>query len=110
MAKVQNLYIDQGADFSITFNMQNDDTTPYDLTNCTITSYLKKSYTANTHYSFNIGTLDTSGNITLSLTPVQTSNVISGNYLYDVYLYVPSANTTTKLVEGTVYVSPQVSK
>jgi hypothetical protein len=49
------------------------------------------------------------GIITLSLTANQTANMVGGRYVYDVEL-TDASNSISRIVEGIVTVTPQVTR
>lgn len=53
--------------------------------------------------------LTNSGNITLSLDPTVTSRIRAGDYVYDLEL-VSSGGQVTRLLEGTVKVTPEATR
>lgn len=108
MAGIQNLVIDQGTTFDITINVTLDDGSEKDLTDYTVSSQIRKSYYTNTYTAFTTSKQNLSGEITLSLTPTQTSALKAGRYVYDVE--IASVDETVRIVEGIVTVTPEVSR
>jgi hypothetical protein len=107
MATKANLVIDQGATFSTTLNLQDEYGSPLDLEGYTANSQMRKWYTSsNASATFTTGVAN--GVITLSLTANQTSNLTSGRYVYDVE--INSGTTISRVVEGIVTVTPQVTR
>ena len=49
------------------------------------------------------------GQLILSLTPAQTSNIVAGRYVYDTEL-VDAANSVIRLMEGIATVTPEVTR
>ena len=113
-AAYQDLYIEQGATFSLLISVDDLSGADFGLNNGMAVSRLKKSYSSNTVASFTT-TLDTSsGRVGLYLTSANTANITPGKYVYDTILSLPSdnigeANTVFRLLEGRVIVSPIVS-
>ena len=58
--------------------------------------------------SFTVTLTEATGEVKLSLTDAQTSNIVAGRYVYDVL--VTSSNVTTRIVEGIVTVTPGVTR
>lgn len=108
MAKKQNIVVDQGTSFNTTISMYADDGSVLNLTGYTCSSKIKKSYTSINSISFATSISGNDGIITLSLTPEQTANVSYGRYLYDVEL-IDSSNNVTRVIEGIVTITPQVT-
>ena len=108
MATVQNITIDQGTTFSLTITLTNDDGTAKVLTDYTVAAQLRKSYYTNTYTSFTTAKVDLTGELTISLSAAQTSNVKAGRYVYDIEL--TSSAETLRILEGIVTVTPEVTK
>lgn len=108
MAGIQNLVVDQGTSFEITINVTLDDGSEKDLTDYTVSSQIRKSYYTNTYTDFTTAKVDLTGEITLSLTPTQTSALKAGRYVYDVE--ISSDEETVRIIEGIVTVTPEVTR
>jgi len=108
MATVQNITIDQGTTFSLTLTLTNDDGTAKDLSDYTVSSQLRKSYYTSTYTAFTTATVDSTGELTISLTAAQTSNIKAGRYVYDIE--ISSSAETLRVLEGIVTVTPEVTK
>lgn len=115
MAVTFNTTIDQGADWYITFVYENPDGTPVNITNYTAALQMRTSPLAKTAVltltTSNAGLTITgnSGTINAHATNVQTSAITNGKYAYDLEITSPSG-VVTRLVQGTVEVSPQVTR
>jgi len=111
MAAKANIIIDQGTDFSTTLTVTGDDGSVTDLTGYSANGHIRKHYTSSTATVFDIsfGTPRTDGQVTISLGRSVTENMEAGRYVYDVEL-TSSANSRSRLVEGVVTVTPQVTK
>lgn len=110
MAAIANLYVDQGATFSTSVLVTNDDGTAFDLTSHTVAAQLRKSYSSSSKTDFTATIADpaTAGQINLKLTATQTGALEEGRYVYDVEVTLET--TVTRVLEGLVTVSPQVTK
>lgn len=108
MAQKVNLVIDQGTTFSTTFDIKDDAGAPLDLSTYTASAQIRKHYTSTNAVSFTV-TANSSGVISLSLNSNATSNLTAGRYVYDVELVAPG-NTTSRIVEGIVTLTPQVTR
>jgi len=111
MAQKANIIIDQGTDFSTTLTVTDDNGNVTDLTGYSANGHIRKHYTSTTATVFTttFGSPRSDGQVTISLTRTQTGNMTAGRYVYDVEL-TSSANTRSRLVEGIVTVSPEVTK
>jgi len=108
MATVQNLVIDQGTTFSFTFSIQNADGTDKDLSDYSVASQIRKSYYTNTKVDVTTDTIPLEGEVTISLTAEETSNIKAGRYVYDVE--INSSFETLRVLEGIVTVTPEVTR
>lgn len=112
MSAYVELYIDQGATFSSVITMVDD------LTNSAVnvSGYSAQSQIRRSPYSANITanlvcTISdaANGQITLSLDSANTSNIQSGRYLFDV-LVTDTNDVVTRILEGTMTVTPQITR
>lgn len=108
MAQKLNLIIDQGSTFSTSFTVNDDAGSPIDFTGYSGSAQIRKHYTSTNAVSFTVSA-NSSGGVTLTLNSNSTANIEAGRYVYDVELIAP-ANTTSRVVEGIVTVTPQVTK
>ena len=111
MGAVANLYIDQGSTFSTTVYVKNDDETAFDLTAHTAAGQIHKSYSTSTKVDFTLEIADpaTLGQINASLTATQTATLEEGRYVYDIEV-TSTSGTVTRVLEGIITVSPQVTR
>lgn len=108
MAVKTNLVIDQGATFLINLDISDMSDTPVDLTGFTASSQMRKTYSSSTSTAFTASINTTSSSVVLEMTASQTASLASGRYVYDVELR--SGNTVSRIVEGIVTVTPQVTR
>lgn len=110
MATIAYLDIDQGSDFSAVMELENDNSTPMNLSGFSVYSQFRKSYGSTVAYSFNAVVLNASqGTIKLSLSGIASSNIKPGRYLYDVEI-ISSTSVKTRVVEGIVTINPEITK
>jgi len=109
---IVNMVIEQGSDFTKTFNLKTSDGSPLDLSSYNFFVKMRKwSDSAGfisfaTTYSGN----PTLGNLTISLTNSQTGIITSGRYNYDVIIAnIGISSTKTKVRTGQITVNPTVS-
>jgi len=112
MAAYVELFMDQGATFNNVINLSDDLTNA----NINISGYIVRSQMRRSYYSANASanltcqiTNASTGEITISLESNETANIKSGRYLFDIQVTTPS-NTTVRLLEGIVTVTPRVTK
>jgi hypothetical protein len=112
MSAYVELFLDQGTTFNNVINLTDDVTnTPINISGYTATSQLRRSYYS-ANASANITCTITNaanGELTLSMTPANTANLKPGRYVFDVKT-VDGSNTTSRVLEGVITVTPQVSK
>jgi hypothetical protein len=108
-AAYTNLYLEQGTTFTTTITLDDVYGDIYDLNGYIASSQIRKSYyssnaTAIFSTSINVG----QGTITLELSSATTANIAAGRYVYDTV--ISANNTTTRILEGIVDVSPRVTR
>lgn len=112
MAAYAELYLDQGTTFNNVINLTDDVTNAYiNVSGYTVRSQMRRSY-----YSQNASATITctitdapNGEITMSMTAANTSNIKAGRYLFDVET-VDRAGTTSRILEGIITVTPEVTR
>jgi hypothetical protein len=105
------LTIDQGATFETTLDLIADDGTAINVAGYVFSGQIRKSYYS-TNATANLDiTISNSanGNVIISLNSATTANISAGRYLYDVKM-TDTANVVTRIVEGIITVTPQVTK
>lgn len=105
------LTVDQGATYETTLDLIADDGTAINVAGYVFSGQIRKSYysksaTANLTISV---TNAATGNVMMSLNAATTANIKAGRYLYDVKM-IDTANVTTRIVEGIITITPQVTK
>lgn len=103
----KNIVIDQGTTFSNTFILLDSNNEPLVVSGYSARAQLRKHYLSNTSVSF--GCVLSNGEVVLSLTDIQTSNLVSGRWVYDIEL-VDGSNTVSRVYEGIVSITPEVTK
>lgn len=110
-AAYTNLYVEQGTSFSTTITLDDVYGSIYDLTGFVAISQIRKSYySANATASFVTFVANTTGVITLSLDASVTANIPAGRYVYDTLIIDSTHNTTTRVLEGLIEISPGVTR
>jgi hypothetical protein len=109
MAAIANLFVDQGTTFNTSVLVTNDAGSEFDLTGYSVAAQLRKSYSSSTATDFTTAVSEpaTAGQINLTLSATQTG-ALEGRYVYDVE--VTKDGIVTRVVEGLVTISPQVTK
>lgn len=110
MAIISNLYIDAGSTYSNIITVAASNGQALNLTGYTVRSQLRKSYQSSVAFPFEATIHDgTGGKIRLQLTDEQSAAIPAGRWLYDVEITSP-LGATTRVVEGIVTVSPQITQ
>lgn len=110
MAEFVELTLEQGATFTTTINVNENDGTPKDLSSYTARSQMRKSYYATTAKDFTLTkTNAVGGELTMSMTAANTANLTPGRYVYDVEIE-DTGGTVTRIFEGIVVVMPGVTR
>ena len=110
-----NLTIEQGATFSRVITWTNSAGTQIDLTDYSVASQIRYKHSSETAIVDFTATItdDVNGEITISLTDTQTSalnpNTSASKYVWDMEL-TSSGGQVTRLLEGSVEVSPEVTR
>lgn len=110
MATKANLIVDQGASYSTTVTVTDDNGDVVDITNYTGTAQMRKSFTSSSATSFSVSLGGVEGSITLALTANSTANLVAGRYVYDVELRHTSSGQISRVLEGIVTVTPNVTR
>jgi len=110
-AYVSNINIDQGADFSASFKLDDAGTSvPINLTRFRAVGQLRKHYGAKFGVQFDVKFPNPkAGDIVISLTSAQTSVLKEGRYVYDVILISTTDGKSYRVVEGMALVNPGVT-
>jgi hypothetical protein len=107
--KNYDLQIIQGTDFLVNIAITDDFGNPFNLSGCSLESYVKMSYGSTGFYNLNpTFTLAVSGQLTMGMTNSETSGIPVGIGFYDLNL-ISQSNTIIKPLKGFVYVSPQIT-
>jgi len=111
MALYAELTIDQGATFSSSMDLTNDDGTPIDVTNYSFVCQIRKSYySSNATANLTVTVVDAAnGNVTLGMDAANTANIRAGRYLYDLKM-TRDDSSVIRVLEGIVTITPQVSQ
>jgi hypothetical protein len=109
MAILANIFIDQGADFSITVDVTDSSGDILNMSGYTAAAQIRKTYSSSTiSATFTCTVQEASGQVTIALTDTQTTALEAGRYVYD--MTVTSGSTTTRVVEGQAIVTPGVTR
>ncbi len=107
---VSNLVVNQGADFSQTFTLEDALTNAAkNLTGHSVAAKMRKHHAASNSTSFTAAVSSASGGqVKISLTDTQTADLAPGRHVYDVLLTAPDG-MKSRVVEGMVLVRDGVT-
>jgi hypothetical protein len=105
------LIVDQGTTFKTYLDLMGEDSAAINIAGYTFAGSIRKSYysknpTANLTVTINNAA---TGNILISMNSATTANITAGRYLYDVKM-TDTTSTVTRIVEGIMTITPQVTK
>mgnify|MGYP001295485312 CR=1 FL=1 len=110
MAIINNIFIDQGTDFTMTVDVQNALGNALDLTGYTIAAQIRKTYgSSNVTAVFTTSHNGAGGQVTMSLPDATTTSIDSGRYVYDLMI-TSGAGEKTRVIEGQATVTPGVTR
>jgi|SRR6056300_458353 len=113
MAATANLIIEQGATFTSDVTIRSVDGGVFDLSGYSASAKMALGYASTrtrTTINTSINSDPTTGIITLSLSPTETSNLEApARYVYDVELLKASDNSVIRVIQGIITVSPNVT-
>ena len=110
MASISNIFIDQGATFTTTVTVTDSNGDAVNLSGYSVAAQIRKTFLSSSATAFTATISNaSSGEITISLSPTQTTALEAGRFVYDV-LITASGGTKTRVVEGQVTVNPSVTR
>jgi len=113
MSEYVELYMDQGADFSTTIQINSEDNNlAQNLTGYIVTSQMRKSLVSINATANLVCTIpDTNtGEIYVELDAANTANIPAGTYFFDVKVYDTIAGLRSRLIEGIMFVTPTITQ
>ena len=114
MAEYVELFIDAGADFFTTIELNDDNTNiPQNVSTYTVTSSLRRSLLSANASANLVCTITDSANgeITMVMSASNTANLRPGQYFFDVKVYDSSSSYPySRLIEGVIFVTPSITR
>lgn len=107
MGQKINIVMDQGASFTTTFNLIDENNNPLDLSSYIANSEMRINYSSINSYSFSANSY-VNGAIILTMNASSTAVIWPGRYVYDIEL-TDSNNNVSRVIEGIVTVTPSVT-
>lgn len=109
MSTKANLKIDQGADFSTSITLTDDDGNALNLSGYTGAGQIRKYYTSTTYVAFDVTVTENTGTVSLSLSSTASNAMNSGRYVYDIEL-TDVSGVVSRIMEGIVTITPGVTR
>ena len=110
MATIQNLTVDQDADFTQTLTIKDSTGTVVDITGQTVTSKMRKTHLSTSATSFTTAIVSgTAGTCSITLTDTVTAALTEGRYVLDLTT-TDDTGLVTRRLEGRVTVTPSVTR
>lgn len=105
-----NLYLEQGASWARTLTIS-DGASPKNLTGYTFRGQIRRRVTdVDPQESFNFSIVNAAaGTVNMFLSATETATIDAVNSVYDVEMVAPDSSVT-RILEGTVFVSPNVTR
>ncbi len=106
-----NLVIDQGSDFAINFTVKEDGSAK-DLTGYSARAQMRTSKTSTSiaaTFTCSIPNAS-SGTVTMSLANAVSSAVTAGTYVYDLEIFTANNTSVTRLLQGSVDLTQEVTR
>lgn len=110
MAVKTDFTIDQGATVRLEIELTAADTgEALDLDGYTVAAQMRKHYTSSNSHVFNCDIVD-DAYIVMTMTATQTANIAAGRYVYDLELRNTDTEVVSRIIEGVVTVTPNVTR
>jgi hypothetical protein len=108
-----NLIVDQGSDFSVRLSLAQGGA-PINLTNYLARAQLRSAKIASgspiASFTCNVVAPASNGVITMSLLNAVTKTLAPGKYYYDLEIYTTADAQVTRLLQGEVTLTPEVTR
>ena len=104
-----NITIEQGADFTATFTIANNDSSVYNLYSSTAVAKLRKHHSSTKSYDFTTTITIATGKVRLDMSDEVTSTLEPGRYYYDILLTNTGSGLKTRVIEGMAMVAGGIS-
>jgi hypothetical protein len=107
-----NLVIDQGSDFAVSMVIKEDGTVK-DLSGFSARAQMRSSKNTTAvaaTFTCTVESPPTAGTIVMSLNAATSSALTAGTFYYDMEVYTASDATVTRLIQGTVEVTREITR
>lgn len=111
MSRPLNLFVDRGSDYQKSVPLKQANGNPVDLTGYTLIAQMRKRYDDATSYNLTV-TADGNpalGIINIAMSAAVTGTVPAGRWVYDVLAVNETTGAQSRLLEGVVDVTPNVT-
>jgi hypothetical protein len=112
-AATYNLIIDKGSDYAVQLTLTQSGV-PINLNGYSARAQLRTTKNATgdpiANFTCTVLSPNTDGKIHVQLPNAVTSNVSPGKYHYDLEIYTANDNTVTRLLQGDVTITPEVTR
>ncbi len=107
-----DIFIEQNATYNTAIALTDVNGSPINLTNHIVSGKIKTSYvSANVVANFTTQFANTQGGIVyISLPYNVTANIKTNRYVYDIIDLDTTQNSVTRVLEGTLYITPGVTQ
>lgn len=109
MATRVNIIIDQGTDFSTAISLTDSSGVNLNLTGYSAASQIRKTHSSSNSTAFTCTLTTANSTLTLALNNSVTAAMSAGRYVWDAEL-TNSSGTVSRILEGMVTVTPEVTK
>jgi len=111
MAISINHDLDQGSNFSFSYVVRGSDGLPMNISNGhTAYAQMRRFYSSTTGFDLTTSITGSTGNIIISMNPLNTAKIKSGVWFYDVELHSNGSQNIQRIVQGMITVYPEVTK
>ena len=106
-----DLTIDQGSNFSLTLNVKEDGVNK-NLDGWNARGSIRETLEGAEvdAFDFTDSTFDAAGNLVMKLSHNETTLINAGNYYYDVEVFNTSTDKATRIIQGKITVTRQVTR
>lgn len=109
-AGVYNIIVEQGSSFAQKITVKTDGVAK-NLTGYSARAQIRPTRTSATlTATFTCVVNPTAGEILMNLSPEQTTPIAPGRYFYDLEIFTPGDTVVSRLLQGEVTVSPEVTR
>lgn len=109
MAITKNIFIDQGASYSLSLTAQDAYGSVINITGATGYCHLRRSFYSTTYKEMTVSLTGGTGGFNVAMGATSTAALKPGVYVYDVEFHKPDG-TVIRVIQGNATVDPEVTK